>query len=227
MAPPAYVSLACVLSASLAGSAAAAAAVSAAALPQATSFAAVWSGVDMSQLGTEDSNGTDSPFRASASGPTVDALLLMKQSGVNVFRMRQWNEPCADGRCDPSAWDYAGQAGVLLMARRCQVAQLHFVLDLHYSDWWADPGKQYKPQAWLRLPYKQLLKAVYNFTKMTVKSLVDQGTPPYAVQIGKCVQDQCSPSYTPRLSSSFRLPSQIECMFRAMAAFHVAPIVLQ
>lgn len=144
----------------------------------------VYSGVDLSQIGTEDGNGKDSPFRAVVGGPTIDPLLLLKKSGVNTFRMRMWNDPCADGRCDPEQWSYAGLQGVLLMARRCQAANLTFVLDFHYSDWWADPGKQRKPTAWLHLPYKELGLAIFNFTRATLAALVRQGTPPYSVQIG-------------------------------------------
>ena len=107
--------------------------------------AAVWSGVDLSQIGTEDGDGKASPFRATDDGPTEDPLVLMRKAGVNTFRMRMWNNPCADGRCNASQWSYAGLPGVLLMARRCKAAGLAFVLDLHYSDWWADPGKQRKP----------------------------------------------------------------------------------
>ena len=146
--------------------------------------AAVWSGVDLSQIGTEDGDGKASPFRATDDGPTEDPLVLMRKAGVNTFRMRMWNDPCADGRCNASQWSYAGLPGVLLMARRCKAAGLAFVLDLHYSDWWADPGKQRKPTAWLQLPFDDLADAMYTWTKSTVKALVDQGTPPYAVQIG-------------------------------------------
>ena len=144
----------------------------------------VWSGVDMSQLSAEDANGTHPICRERAGGPTVDALALMKKAGVNTFRMRQWVQPCADGRCNASQWSYAGQAGVLLMARRCKEAGLSFVLDLHYSDWWADPGKQQKPRAWLHLSYSDLADQVYNYTLNVVRALVEQNTPPYAVQIG-------------------------------------------
>ena len=72
----------------------------------------------------------------------------------------------------------------MTMARRCKAANLTFVLDLHYSDWWADPGKQRKPIAWDPLSFEDLTSAVHDFTQQTVAALVSQGTPPYAVQIG-------------------------------------------
>lgn len=146
-------------------------------------------GVDLSQLGTEDANGAASPFKADAEGPTTDALTLLRSRGANTFRMRMWNDPCAevwypDGFCDKSKWSYANLTGVLKMAQRVKAANLTFVLDLHYSDWWADPGKQRKPAAWDRLQFDGLVLAVHDFTRETVAALVDQGTPPFAVQIG-------------------------------------------
>lgn len=121
-----------------------------------------WRGVDLSQLGTEDCDGGCPPFRAASGGPRQDALAILRQHGANTFRMRMWNQPCADGRCNASQYDYANLAGVLRMARRCRQANLTFVLDFHYSDWWADPGHQDKPAAWKNLSFAQLAAAVRN-----------------------------------------------------------------
>ena len=149
-----------------------------------------WRGVDFSQLATEDANGTRPPFRRSAEdNVTVDALVLLKQSGANSFRMRMWNSPCADGRCDPQEYSYANLAGVLTMARRCRAAGLQFILDFHFSDWWADPGQQRKPEAWLVLGIDDLVRAVRQFTSATMRALVAQGTPPHAVQVGNEIKD--------------------------------------
>ncbi len=153
-------------------------------------IAVPWRGVDISQLSTEDANGTQSPFRRSAhDNTTIDALQLLKSSGANALRMRMWNEPCADGRCDAQRYSYAGLAGVLAMARRCYAVGLDFILDLHYSDWWADPGQQRKPAAWTSLDMDDLVRALHNFTAATVSALVAQGTAPRAVQIGNEIND--------------------------------------
>ena len=149
-----------------------------------------WRGVDMSQLASEDAGGEAPPFRKfSNSSTTVDALALLRASGANAFRMRMWNDPCGDGRCDPAQYSYANLTGVLLMAKRCQENNLTFILDFHYSDWWADPGKQYKPTAWANLSFDALQDAVYDFSRATVAALVSQGTPPAAVQIGNEISD--------------------------------------
>jgi beta-galactosidase len=70
------------------------------------------------------------------------------------------------------------------MAKRIKAAGLKFLLDFHYSDYWADPGKQYKPKAWRGLAFEELKNAVYDYTKDVIQQLKDQGTTPDMVQIG-------------------------------------------
>jgi beta-galactosidase len=59
-----------------------------------------------------------------------------------------------------------------------------FLLDFHYSDTWADPGKQFKPAAWRGEDFSQLEQSVYDYTKMVMDSLRLQGTLPDMVQVG-------------------------------------------
>ncbi len=61
---------------------------------------------------------------------------------------------------------------------------MKFLLDFHYSDTWADPGKQYKPAAWKDLSFIDLKKALYDYTKKVILELKDQGTTPDMVQVG-------------------------------------------
>lgn len=142
-----------------------------------------WCGVDFSELALEDADGTAPPFRVSPTGHRRDALHILRAHGAGVFRMRLWNEPCADGRCDPAKFAYANLTNVLRMARRVQAANLKFVLDLHYSDWWADPHNQRKPMAWKGLSALELREAVFQWTRRTVAAFVAQGTTPLAVQV--------------------------------------------
>jgi arabinogalactan endo-1,4-beta-galactosidase len=58
------------------------------------------------------------------------------------------------------------------------------LLDFHYSDNWADPGKQYKPAAWKHLNFPALKDSMYAFTKRVISELQAQGTTPDMVQIG-------------------------------------------
>ena len=127
-----------------------------------------WCGVDMSALATQDAEGAAPPFRATVGGEKVDALVLLKARGGNAFRMRLWHDPCASGECDKARFSYANLTNVLRMARRVWAANLSFILDLHYSDWWADPDHQRKPAEWRRLPFAALRHAVRSYTRQTV-----------------------------------------------------------
>jgi arabinogalactan endo-1,4-beta-galactosidase len=73
---------------------------------------------------------------------------------------------------------------VLAMARRIEAAGMLFLLDIHYSDWWADPQKQIKPKAWEGLPFDVLTDSVYRYTRAVVGALRAQGTTPTLVQLG-------------------------------------------
>ncbi|MBS0191028.1 MAG: glycosyl hydrolase 53 family protein [Phycisphaerales bacterium] len=108
-------------------------------------------------------------------GTPVDPLAFFASNGVNAVRLRVWHSP-ADGFC--------GTARTLALAQRAHAAGLKLVLDIHYSDSWADPGQQNKPAAWASLSFSQLAYAVQSYSQSLVQSLVLQGTPPDIVQIG-------------------------------------------
>ena len=61
---------------------------------------------------------------------------------------------------------------------------MKLLLDFHYSDYWADPGKQYKPATWEGKSFKDLKKEMYDFTRNVILELKSQGTTPDMVQIG-------------------------------------------
>jgi len=108
-------------------------------------------------------------------GTSSDALQILKHYGLNYARLRVWVDP-ADG--------YHDKAEILAMAVRLKSLGIKLLVDFHYSDNWADPGKQIKPAAWENLDFKQLKKAVYEYTHDVCNSLVSQGTPPDMVQVG-------------------------------------------
>jgi arabinogalactan endo-1,4-beta-galactosidase len=72
----------------------------------------------------------------------------------------------------------------LEFARRIKAAGFKFLLDFHYSDTWADPGKQYPPSAWKNLNYDELEDSVYQYTSQVIMQLRNQQTLPDLVQIG-------------------------------------------
>ena len=63
----------------------------------------------------------------------------MKELGLNAIRLRVWVNP-HDGFCNAQ--------DVLDMAKRARYYGMAIMIDFHYSDWWADPGKQNIPMAW-------------------------------------------------------------------------------
>ncbi len=70
------------------------------------------------------------------------------------------------------------------MAKRVKKAGMKLLLDFHYSDYWADPGKQFMPAAWQNISFEALKDSVYNYTAKVIWALKQQGTTPDMVQIG-------------------------------------------
>lgn len=70
------------------------------------------------------------------------------------------------------------------IAARAKSMGFKFLLDFHYSDWWADPGKQNMPKAWVGLNLEDLKKAVYDYTVKVIQTLAKAGAMPDMVQIG-------------------------------------------
>ncbi|MBD8070744.1 arabinogalactan endo-beta-1,4-galactanase [Bacillus sp. PS06] len=105
----------------------------------------------------------------------VDVIALLKLSGVNSIRLRLWNEPTGG---------YCNLERTIQVAKRIKENGLHFLLDFHYSDYWADPGKQTKPKDWANLSFTELTEAVHTFTKDTIQTLKSEAVLPDMVQIG-------------------------------------------
>jgi arabinogalactan endo-1,4-beta-galactosidase len=61
---------------------------------------------------------------------------------------------------------------------------MRLLIDLHYSDTWADPQHQVKPAAWADLDFQQLQVRLYDHTYDICQSLGNAGSPPDIIQIG-------------------------------------------
>jgi len=112
-----------------------------------------------------------------------DAIDILKDHGFNYIRLRIFNNPAADSGYSPKK-GFCDLEHTKQMAKRIKKAGLKFLLDFHYSDTWADPGKQYKPTAWKGLDFSVLKDSVYAFTKKVISELKTQGTSPDMVQVG-------------------------------------------
>lgn len=113
-------------------------------------------------------------------GKPMDVFSILEKYGVNSIRLRIWNEP----ERVPEAGGYCNLAHTVEMARRIKAHHMHFVLDFHYSDYWADPGQQNKPFAWKGFNFEQLKQAVYDYTYGVLDTLQKEGILPDMVQVG-------------------------------------------
>lgn len=104
-----------------------------------------------------------------------DPLKIFKDHGFNFIRLKLWHTPSEN---------YNNLEKVLYMAKRIKDGDLKFLLNVHYSDTWADPGRQRKPAAWVGVPFEALKDSVYQYTKNVMRALCDQQTLPDMVQIG-------------------------------------------
>jgi len=109
-------------------------------------------------------------------GDSVKPILqIMKDKGINTVRLRLWYHPSTI---------HSSLSEVLSFAQQIKSYGLKFWLDIHYSDTWADPGKQYPPSAWYGLTFDQLSDSVYAYTKNTMTVLSQNGVTPEFVQVG-------------------------------------------
>ncbi len=129
-------------------------------------------------------------------GQEEDVFQILKNHGVNYVRIRLWNNPTYEedqydknGKRVAKKGDKRGGGDNtietdLRIAKRIKKAGLKFMLDFHYSDFWADPGKQYMPQDWKNLSPKQLEDTVEKFTRTTIDRFVSEDSAPDSVKIG-------------------------------------------
>ena len=135
-------------------------------------------GADISAVPTSEARGV----KFSDNGVQKDILQILKDHGFNYIRLRIFVEPTNQGGY--SAQGYCGLAKTIPMARRVKEAGMGLLLDFHYSDTWADPGKQTKPLAWREMPPEQLVKTVHDYTLDVITRLKTAGGEPDMVQIG-------------------------------------------
>lgn len=115
-----------------------------------------------------------------SSGVQQDVMQILKDKGMNTIRLRAWVNP-ANGWCNT--------ADVINKALRARALGMKLMIDLHYSDTWADPGHQVKPAAWANLSFSALTTAVHDYTTGVMNALKDKGITPEYVQVGNETND--------------------------------------
>ncbi len=141
-------------------------------------------GADISWIQDRESYGVQY-----ADNSTVkDILEILKDHKFNYIRLRLFVDPTAvipnESESPYSAKGFCNLVNTRIMAKRIKKAGFKFLLDFHYSDTWADPAKQYKPQSWQGLSFNDLKAKVRSYTKETLEQFKADGTLPDMVQVG-------------------------------------------
>lgn len=136
-------------------------------------------GVDLSTLCEIEALGG----KFSDSGKQTDIFDILKGYGVNTLRLRIWNNPYDENKM-PYGGGTADYNNYVQLARRAKKVGMQVMANLHYSDFWTDPSKQFKPKAWETLEGDALEKAVYDYTKNFCLNSVRDGVKPELVQVG-------------------------------------------
>jgi arabinogalactan endo-1,4-beta-galactosidase len=108
-------------------------------------------------------------------GAAADPLALLQKLGMNAVRLRVWVDPAGGWNNGPDT---------LQKARRAAALGMRIMIDFHYSDNWADPGKQVKPAAWARHDVKRLNADIYAHTHDILDYLKTNGIEVEWVQVG-------------------------------------------
>lgn len=108
-------------------------------------------------------------------GVAAPVLEILKAHGYNWVRLRIFHTPTDL----PNNLDYT-----IAMAKTAKKLGFRILLDFHYSDTWADPGKQFTPKAWTGLSHDQLVKAVFAYTRDTIAAFRSADVLPDMVQVG-------------------------------------------
>ncbi len=116
-------------------------------------------------------------------GAEKDVYQILAENGVNYIRVRVWNDPFdADGN------GYGGGncdiENAIAIGKRATQYGMKLLVNFHYSDFWADPGKQMVPKAWKGMSIEEKEAALYQYTKDCLQKLVDAGVDVGMVQIG-------------------------------------------
>ncbi len=116
-------------------------------------------------------------------GTEKDVYQILSENGINYIRVRVWNDPFdangngyGGGNCDIE--------NAIAIGKRATANGMKLLVNFHYSDFWADPGKQMVPKAWRGMSIEEKTEALYEYTKDCLKQLKDAGVVVGMVQIG-------------------------------------------
>jgi arabinogalactan endo-1,4-beta-galactosidase len=132
-------------------------------------------GADLSFLRQVEAGGT----RFKDGEVAKPGLQIFRDHGYNWIRLRLFHTPSTQPRPLPN-----DRAYTIALAQEAKALGYKFLLDLHYSDTWADPEKQFLPKAWENLSNSELIAAVQDYTRDTIVAFREAGVMPDMVQLG-------------------------------------------
>lgn len=116
-------------------------------------------------------------------GVEKDVFDIMQSYDINAVRLRLWNDPYSE-KGEPYGAGTNDLPTTIELAKRALNHGMEVLLDLHYSDFWADPGKQRVPKAWRGMNVEELEQAVFDFTKETLEAMKAADAYPTMIQVG-------------------------------------------
>lgn len=128
-------------------------------------------GVDVSFLAQAEHEGVVFQDK----GVATPGLQILRNHGYNWIRLRLFHTPTTL----PNSLEYT-----IALAKNAKKLGFKFLLDYHYADDWADPGKQPTPKAWAGKSHKELVQSVFEYTRDTIAVFRDAGVLPDMVQVG-------------------------------------------
>lgn len=117
------------------------------------------SAVDISQY--PEISATNPTFK-DLNGNPKEFTEILKENGINTIRLRLWVNPINQ---------HSGFNEVKEFSQKLKLKGFKTWLTIHYSDTWADPGKQETPAYWKGLNFASLKDSVYNYTQKVVREI--------------------------------------------------------
>ena len=137
-------------------------------------------GMDISTIIAQEDSGV---VYYNEAGEEEDLFRVLADAGVNYIRVRVWNDPY-----DKNGKGYGGGNNDVEKAaeigRRAAENGMKLLVDFHYSDFWADPAKQYSPKEWAHITLDNKKIAIYDFTYDSLETILAAGADIGMVQIG-------------------------------------------
>lgn len=165
-------------------------------------------GIDISTYLVETASGVKYKDQSGKEVEGKEFIRMFAQNGVNYIRLRVWNQPYDTDSSGNKLYYGGGNNDIEMAVEICKLikeynteysdtyGEVKVLIDLHYSDFWADPDKQTAPKAWKDMSIDDKTKAVAEFTKDCLAKVEATGVTVGMLQIGNETNNGiCGESY--------------------------------